>query len=169
MKRVFFLIAALSLFPGVSSATGHSKTQALTVRGAVSQDCTLATNSMTFPNIGVGYLHSKNNPPVVQPSSLSVRCTKGASVQVAMDAGLYGSKAGAQFGSRSMKSSPGKSYIGYDLCHDSACASIWTPSGYTYHSTSDVGSTLPVYGRIPAGQQNDAGSYGDTVTVTVSF
>lgn len=169
MKRTLLLAAALIVMPGPSLAAGHGKTQTLIVRGAVSQDCTLSTNPMTFPHIGVGYLHPKGNKPVVQQSSLGVRCTKGSSVQIAMDTGLYGSKAGTQFGSRSMKSSPGNSYIGYDLCHDSACASVWTPSGYTYRSPTDVGSSLPVYGRIITGQQADAGSYSDTVTVTVSF
>lgn len=169
MKRALLLAAVLGLIPGFSAAAGHSKTQPLTVRGAVSQDCTLSTNPMTFPNVGTGYLHAKSNKPVVQQSSLSVRCTKGSSVQIAMDAGLHAGKAGAQFGSRSMKSSPGNSYIGYDLCHDSACASVWTPSGFAYRSPSDSGSSLPVYGRIVTGQQVDTGSYSDTVTVTVSF
>lgn len=170
MKRAALFAAAIALLPGITAAATHSKTQSLSVRGSVSQDCTLATNAVTFPSIGVGYLHPSGNPPVLVQSSLRMRCTKGSVVQISMDAGLYGSKAGTQFGSRSMKSSPGKSYLGYDLCHDSGCSSIWSPTApFTYTSPSDAGSSLPVWGRILTGQKNDAGSYSDSVTVTVSF
>jgi spore coat protein U-like protein len=87
-----------------------------------------------------------------------------------MNAGLYGSKAGVQYGARSMKSAAGKNYLGYDLCHDSACAALWsTTAAYTYVSPGDAGSSLPIYGRIITGQQADASTYTDSVTVTVSF
>lgn len=168
MKRVLFLVAALGLLPANSDAAPHSKTQTLNVRGSVSQDCTLSMNPMAFPSVGVGYIHPAGRNVLVQ-SSLSVHCTKGSVVSIAMDSGLYGTAAGAQFGSRSMKSSPGTDYLGYDLCHDSGCASIWSPAGYIYKSPSDAGSTLPVWGRILTGQKSGQGSYSDVVTVTVSF
>lgn len=68
-----------------------------------------------------------------------------------------------------MKSSPGNDYLGYNLCHDLACANLWT-TAYNYTSPSDSGSSLPVYAEIKTGQsQVDAGSYYDTVIVTVNF
>lgn len=169
MRRAIFLAAAFALLPAATAAATHSKMQALTVRGTVSQNCTLTTYALSFPTIGVGYIHPPNRPPVLAQSSLGVRCTKGSVVQIAMNAGLYGSLAGSQFGSRSMKSSDGKSYLGYDLCHDSACTSTWSPAGYAYTSPSDAGSTLAVWGRIVTGQKANADSYTDSVTVTVSF
>jgi len=167
IASIALLVAAYaSALPG--AAATHSKTQTLTVRGAVTQNCSLTTAPLAFPSIGVGYIHQPGKTISVQ-SSLGMRCTKGAAVQIAMDAGLYGAKAGAQFGSRAMKSSSSKTYLSYDLCHDSACVSVWTPQGYTYVSPSDAGSSLPVWGRIKTGQQADLGSYSDSVTVTVSF
>lgn len=163
-------VAGIGTIPiAPSSAASNRHTQTLQVHGSVSQNCSLTTHPVTFPNIGVGYLHPSGNVPVTVQTSLGMRCTKGAVVQIAMNAGLYGSKAGTQFGSRSMKSSPGKSYLGYDLCHDSGCANVWSPLGYTYTSPTDAGSSLPVWGRIVTGQTIDAGSYSDSVTVTVSF
>lgn len=160
-------VAATSSSP--TSAATHSHTQTLTVRGSVTQNCSLTTHAVAFPNIGVGYLHPSGNKPVTVQSSLGMKCTKGAVVQISVNAGLYGSKAGTQFGSRSMKSSPGKSYLGYDLCHDSGCLTVWSPVNFTYTSPSDAGSSLPLWGRIVTGQTIDAGSYSDSVTVTVSF
>jgi spore coat protein U-like protein len=169
MKRVLLFAAAVALMPMPSAAATHSKTQTLTVRGSVTQNCLLTANPVTFPNAGIGYIHNAGNAVYAQ-SSLGMRCTKGAVAQISMNAGLYGSKAGTQFGSRSMKSTQGKNYLGYDLCHDSACANFWsTTSAYPYTSSSDAGSSLPVYGRILTGQQADAGTYTDTVVVTVSF
>ncbi len=163
----------LLLFAGAAqmtpvTAVARTQTPKLNVMGAVIQDCTLSTSPVSFPSIGVGYLHSPGKTVLAQ-SSLSVHCTKGATVQIVMNAGLYGSKAGSQFGSRSMKSSPGNSYLGYDLCHDSGCASIWSPQGYNYVSPSDAGPALALWGRIKTGQQVDTGNYSDVVTVTVSF
>ncbi|HET7813890.1 MAG TPA: spore coat U domain-containing protein [Candidatus Baltobacteraceae bacterium] len=138
------------------------------MRGSVLQNCLVSVGSVTFPNAGIGYIHNSGNVVLTQ-SSLGMRCTKGAVAQISMNTGLYGSKAGTQFGSRSMKSTQGKNYLGYDLCHDSACASVWSPAAYTYTSATDKGSSLPVWGRIKTGQQADSGTYADSVTVTVSF
>jgi spore coat protein U-like protein len=171
MKR-FSIIGILALVVGTSPCAGaaatHQHTASLQVRGSVNSNCSLTTFAINF-TVAAAYVHSKNNAAVLQQSSLGVKCTKGAVTQISMDAGLYGNKAGAQFGARSMKSNPGKSYLGYDLCHDSACASLWTPTAYSYTSPTDAGSSLPVWARIKTGQQVDAGSYSDSVTVTVNF
>jgi spore coat protein U-like protein len=61
-------------------------------------------------------------------------------------------------------------YLGYELCHDNACSSVWTAQGYNYVSPGDSGSQLPVWTRIKTGQpQARLGSYSDSVTVTISF
>jgi spore coat protein U-like protein len=169
MRRALLLAAAFALLPPAAAAAAHGKTQTLTVRGAVSQDCTLTTYALTFPSVGVGYIRPPNRNPVLAQSSLGVRCTKGSVVQIAMNSGLYGTLAGAQFGSRSMKSSDGRSYLGYELCHDAACTSTWSPAGYAYTSSSEAGSTLAVWGRIVTGQKANADAYTDSITVTVSF
>lgn len=169
--RIIPAVLAIALMPCRSdAATAHSRSATLQVRGSVSTNCSLLTNAINFTSIGIGYLHSASNPPIVKSSTLGVKCTKGAVTQILMNAGLYGSKAGTQFGTRSMKSNPGKNYLGYELCHDSNCASIWSATtGYTYTSPTDAGSSLPVWARIKTGQQADAGSYSDSVTVTINF
>ncbi|MGZ3498046.1 MAG: Csu type fimbrial protein [Vulcanimicrobiaceae bacterium] len=145
----------------------HARLAAARINGAVATDCSLSTLPISF-TIGIGYIHAPGNKVLAQ-SSLAVRCSKGASVLIGMNAGLYGSAAGSRFGTRSMKSTDG-SYLGYDLCHDSACASVWTPAGFSYTSPSDQGSSLPVWARIVTGQpQAKQGAYSDSVTVTVSF
>jgi spore coat protein U-like protein len=169
MRSAILLAAVIAVIPSLTTAATRTKTQTLTVRGSVTQNCLLTAHAVTFPNVGIGYIHNAGNSVFTQ-SSLGVRCTKGAVAQISMNAGLYGSKAGTKYGSRSMKSTQGKNYLGYELCHDSACANVWSATtAYTYTSPSDVGSSLAVWGRIVTGQQADAGTYTDSVTVTVSF
>lgn len=168
MKNVIvtLLFAALAANPGLA-ATKHSKTATLTVHAPVTAVCSLATTSFTF-TIGIGYIHSPGNT-ILRENLLNVACTKGASTQISMNTGLYGNAAGAKFGSRSMKD-PYGDFLGYDLCHDSACAAVWKPSGYTYVSPGANGSSLPVWTRIITGQpQVKQGNYSDAVTVTINF
>jgi spore coat protein U-like protein len=172
MKRIALLAALLALtltpaFGATTAVTHGKKTTTLTVKGSVSTTCLLTTSPFTF-SIGIGYIHSPGNA-VVKQNTLGVKCTKGATTQITMDTGLYGSAAGAQFGSRSMKS-PNGDFMGYELCHDSACSAVWTPQGYNYISPSDTGSSIPVWTRIKTGQsQVKQGSHTDSVTVTISF
>ena len=168
MKRIA-AVAALVLVtvaPALAVTT-HKKTATLTVKGSVASTCTLTTPAFSF-NIGVGYIHSPGNT-ILKQNTLGVKCTKNATTQITMNTGLYGSAAGSQFGSRSMKDSSGD-YLGYELCHDNACSAVWNSQGYNYVSPSDHGSSLPVWTRIKTGQaQTKQGSYSDSVTVTISF
>lgn len=65
----------------------------------------------------------------------------------------------------------GANQLGYNLYTDASRTTVW---GDGLGSTSTVSATggnvnLPVYGRIPAQQNVPANSYGDTITVTVSY
>ncbi|GEM_PF-2947212 len=165
------------------AADTRSPTARLTVDTSVTRACTLSVTPLTFPNISVadiatsqvGTSAATSGPPPSEPKiffgkgSLEISCSKGSSVTVSMNAGLYGNAAGTQFGMRSMKSQLPSAYVGYDLCRDSDCSTFWTPQGYQYVSTSDDESALPIWGRIKAPQPTPPGTYSDTITVTVSF
>jgi spore coat protein U-like protein len=62
----------------------------------------------------------------------------------------------------------------YNLFRDSGFATIWGDGTggtgtYTQHNPPNQDVMLTVYGRISALQDVSAGSYGDTVVVTVNF
>lgn len=173
MRTLLFGAALLAwIAPGsgaLANAT-HARNATVTVRGSVPASCSLATtpaSGFVF-TIGLGYIHGPGHA-VLQQGSLTVKCTNGAHTQIGMNTGLNGAKAGAQYGSRSMSDGSGD-YLGYELCHDGGCSSIWSASGYTYVSTSDAGASLPVWTRILSGQPHvKQGQYSDSVTVTISF
>lgn len=172
MRFLLFGAALLASMAPASGAAANTsgKSAALTVKGTVPASCSLATlpaGGFTF-TIGLGYIHGPGHV-ILRQGTLSVKCTNGAHTHIAMDAGLSGARAGTQYGSRSMADGNGN-YLGYELCHDSGCSSIWNAAGYTYVSTSDAGSSLPVWTRIVSGQPHvQQGQYSDSVTVTISF
>ncbi len=69
---------------------------------------------------------------------------------------------------------PGADVLNYNFFRDAAYTQIWGDGtgGTSYYSNVWPGGNvvhLTVYGRITAGQDVRAGSYGDTVVVTVVF
>jgi spore coat protein U-like protein len=163
-------IVLLTLSPalaGTAPAKHGSKSASLNVHATVATSCKFTTPAFSF-SIGMASIHAPGSA-IASQKSLNVQCTKGASTQISMDYGLNGSAAGSRFGNRSM--SYGGTFLGYDLCHDSSCSSVWTPGGYNYVSPGDAGSTLPVWTVIKTGQNqiNKLGTYTDSVTVTISF
>ena len=77
------------------------------------------------------------------------------------------------FTTRTMKSS-GNS-LNYNLYTDATYTSIWgigsggTSSVSKTNGSGGTGSTITIYGKIPAEQDVYAGSYSDSITITISF
>jgi spore coat protein U-like protein len=69
----------------------------------------------------------------------------------------------------------GSNVLRYNLYLDAACTLIWgdgtggSSAYYIADPPKNVWVDLTVYGRAPAGQDVPAGSYTDTITVTLNF
>lgn len=98
-------------------------------------------------------------------SNFSLRCTPGTSAVISMDSGQHASGA-----TRRMVNSLGN-YLEYQLYTDSSRSSVWNQSNTQSYAASTLQPrTFTVYGRVPAGQEAVlAGSYGDTITITITF
>jgi spore coat protein U-like protein len=66
---------------------------------------------------------------------------------------------------------PASALLGYNLYQDSGFSQAWGSSGAFLLSGTGTGTqaTLTVFGRIPAQQVVAAGSFSDTINVTVTF
>ncbi|MDF0544405.1 spore coat U domain-containing protein [Sphingobium sp. H39-3-25] len=130
--------------------------------------CTVSATSVAFGNV---------NP--VSPSNVDatgdirVTCT----LLLAL-AGSYtidlSSGSSASYNPRTMKN--GASTLQYNLYTNAARSQVWgNGTGGSVAVTNNfsallaVDQTTPVYGRIPAGQNVPAGTYSDTIVVTVTF
>ncbi|MDE2461452.1 MAG: spore coat protein U domain-containing protein [Gammaproteobacteria bacterium] len=105
-------------------------------------------------------------------STISVNCTKGDSYNIALNYGGTGSAA-----NRIMTDGLGDN-LNYNLYTDSAWTKVWNSScGGANNCDTGTGAgpgagnaqTYTVYGSIAAGQNVPAGSYTDTIQLTVTF
>ncbi len=102
-----------------------------------------------------------------QTSTIGMTCTGRTAWQVGLDNGLN-----ASGNVRRMRLGSTGNYVTYELYRNSARTLRW---GNTLNTDTATGTgtgnpqALSVYGRVPAPQTPAAGSYSDTVTVTITY
>jgi spore coat protein U-like protein len=164
---VALLIGGL-LTPNLSLA--GTANRPLPVSAQVNANCNFTTaNTMTFTGYDPTGANALPANPLLSSVVVDVRCTKGAVVTIGIDNGGNPGAAGA---SRAMTN--GTAFLGYDLCHDATvnCTSPWTNSGaglLSYTSLTNAPNAVTVYGRVLGGQDVPAGTYTDSVQVTINY
>lgn len=96
-------------------------------------------------------------------TSLGVTCDTETSYEISLSSGL------GAFSARTMLSGPNLLY--YNLFADPAHLTLWGDGspGTATVSGQGLGGSYTVYGRISPAQNAHVGTYGDTITVTVTF
>lgn len=97
-----------------------------------------------------------------------LRCTPGVNMTMAIDAGSH-----AASGSRNLQlGANSASRLAYSLCADAACNQPFAIGGSSLIAVSGTNSNdvkLQIYGRLTLPGQANAGTYTDTLTVTLSW
>ena len=161
------LVPTLSLAQAV-----QSKSQDMPVQAQVNVNCNFTSSpTMNFASYDPTGANALPANPLLGSVVMDVRCTKGAVVTIGLNNGGHAGAATAG-GSRAM--SNGTDFLGYDLCHDATvnCTLPWTNSGaglLSYTSSTNAPNPVTVYGRVLGGQNISAGTYTDTVQVTVNY
>jgi spore coat protein U-like protein len=165
MRKIAFGIAAAAAVAATPAVAGTA-TNTLPVEVNVINSCTIAATPMNF-----GSPTAIGTANIDRTSTVSLVCTNGAAYDVAMDPGL--NAAGSQ---RRMSDGGGTPvYIPYAIYRDTSytAAAEWTSStGNTVSGVAGASGlvSLTAYGRIPSTAPSVvAGTYRDTVTVTVTF
>jgi spore coat protein U-like protein len=156
------VIAAAICLP--APAFAGSVSTSLATNATVTANCTVSTSVLAFGNV-----NTISGSNVDGTGGLSVTCTNGTTWTAA--AGVGGGS-GASFVARKMTS--GANLLNYNLYTTNGYAVVW---GDGTGSTATLGGTgtgsaqaVTVYGRVGSGQTTvPAGSYADTVSVTVSY
>lgn len=134
--------------------------------------------SVTTPGLAFGNYDASLAGPTDIAASLTVNCTRAVldpwnvSYTLALSRGTSGS-----YAQRRMSSGPFQ--LNYNLYRDASRSQVW---GDGTSSTGVVNGSMrfnffqfsnsasyTVYGRIPAGQSVNPGSYADSVVVTITF
>ncbi len=152
---------AIAAFPAAAATT----TSSLAVDATVTANCSVSTTAVSFGSVNV--LSGTNADAT---GGLSVTCTSGTAWSASADAGAG---TGATLATRKMAS--GANLLNYALYTDSARTTVWGDAATTatvkYSGTgTGAAQANTIYGRVASGQTSvPAGSYADTVTVTVTY
>jgi spore coat protein U-like protein len=134
------------------------------VSANVIRKCTVQALALSFG--AYDPIDANRTAPLDGQSTLTVSCTKGTSVMVALDNGTN-----AQGQVRRMIS--GKEFLAYELYKDNGRSQRWGDTGDERYDAGVAPSRDPrqfvVYGRVAAGQDVAEGNFQDTVVVTVQF
>ncbi|WP_430443623.1 MAG: Csu type fimbrial protein [Pseudomonas piscis] len=175
-SRRLSLIALLALSPSLAVRADPSPVyRTFQVQAVITNGCAFGTrlsaNSYDLGLLDFGTLGSLDSPVDVSSGSgagsIVLTCTPGMTVSVAIDQGLNGS--GSQ---RYLKLASGSDRLAYQLYQDPARSRVWG-NGAQARAIANfppVTQTYPVYARLlAAARMPPAGSYHDTVTVTLAF
>ncbi len=160
MKKFVFCLALASLCAAPCFAQTDSDTMQVTAT-------VLASCDVEAPDLAFGSYNPVSTSPLDASVSVSLICTNGANYDLSVGAGLG---VGATIGARLMTS--GLNTLAYALYRDASHTQLWgvTAGSNTLTGTgSGTTQSHTIYGRVPALQTAPAGSYTDTVTVTVSY
>lgn len=165
------------MLPGLllaSLAMAGEKTATFTVSAEVVNGCVFGSSSAASAAPGTldfGTLADLSShvdaTSVSGAGSIVVTCTPGTSLTIAFDNGSNGGDSSARY-----LSNGSGTQLAYQLYQDAAHASVWGSGALAYSIASfpATAQTLPVYGRLFAsGTAPAAGTYSDTVTVTLTW
>ncbi|MEO8747725.1 MAG: spore coat U domain-containing protein [Rhodanobacter sp.] len=149
----------------VASGPGNSNFP-FTVTATVVPQCTVSASTLDFGTIGL------LTSAVPGTSTLGVQCSNGTPYKVGLDAGQNG---GGNVNARKMVLAANR--IGYQLYQDPGRTLVWGNSfGGGIGATNVVAATgtgntqnLTVYGLVPSQITPVAGTYNDTIMVTVQY
>lgn len=122
-----------------------------------------AACTVTVVNVAFGGYDVFQQQDSETTGSVNVSCDSSASYVISLSAGF------GTFAARVMMN--GSQELDYNLFTDPQRLTVWGDgtSGTTTVSATGTGGSYTVYGMIPALQNVSAGSYSDTITVTVTY
>ena len=147
-----------------SPAGAQTAASSLNVNATVTANCTVSTSALGF-----GSVNTIGGSNVDGTGGLSITCTNGTAWSAA--AGV-GAGSGASFTSRRMTA--GANVLNYNLYTSAARTTVWgdgtASTGLLSGTGTGAAQSVTVYGRVSSGQTGvPAGSYADTVSVTVTY
>ena len=150
------------LFPNFRPGTSANAILPITIE--IVQSCLVSASDLNF-----GAYPSNSPTPARGQTNIELICGAGVTVEVSLDGGTA---PGPKTTRRKLSQDAGSDRLDYDLYQDPGRTIHWGDrSGVDTLELLSTGApqTVPVYGEIPAGQRARAGTYSDTITVTLTY
>lgn len=151
------LLTAAAFFAALAhSAHAAQATGTLQVQATVLNTCSVTTTPVVFSNVGL--------TAATATGGIVVNCTNGDSISIALDGGGSGN-----ISARSLAHATLSESFTYQLYSNAGRTTVWG-DGVTGTALTSSGpsQTLVVYGQT-TGTPAAAGSYSDSVQVTVTY
>lgn len=132
-------------------------------RSAFAANCSISTTGLAF-----GTYNVFSPTPLDSTATITYSCNGNADITISLDKG-----GASTFATRRVLK--GAEQLLYNLYPSAAYGTIWgdgTSSTFLYSRNNvpnNSAQTLTIFGRMPAGQDVTAGSYSNTVTVTINY
>ena len=145
--------------PPGSCSTSIASAFPFTATASVVSQCAVTASTLDFGTVGLLLGNTDIN------STLNVQCANGVAYQVGLNNGLNAT------GTTRRMTGPG-GLISYELYRNNTRTQRW---GNTINTDTVIGTgngnsqSLTVYGRVPSQTTPSAGTYNDTITVTVTY
>ncbi|MDH4232537.1 MAG: spore coat U domain-containing protein [Nitrospirota bacterium] len=155
MKKLFLASMATTLLAMAGAAFAGTDTNSIQVLANVPPVCRITT-AATDVDFGT-YDPTLDADDTDGTSSVSFRCVKGTTYWTYI--------------ARANTMTAGTESLTYELYTDAARTTVWDASktGVGNSSASNAVQTIDIYGKIPKLQDVGAGSYSESVTVTVEY
>ena len=152
------------------SATSYAGTASsnMAVQTTVAMACTISAGALTFTSYD-----PTSSADSDATAAISSTCTAGGAAKITMSEGaapITGSTTAVP--KRAMKTAgETPQTLAYHLYRDTDRTTVWGNTADTGEGVTGTGSavTTTVYGRIPKSQVVGAGTFADTVAVTVAY
>jgi spore coat protein U-like protein len=164
---------ALASLGVIADAGAGTTTGNLSVTATVTNNCSIdSTTALAFGS----YDPAITNRPAgadLQSSAgvIALTCTSGATTAITIDQGLTALAGSTDILPVRQMSDGATHLLGYSIYQTGAFSTVWGNTSGTAVAYSGTGAStnVSVYGVVPKGQNVPAGSYSDTVIVTVTF
>jgi spore coat protein U-like protein len=165
MSRMWGIGALLLVWVAVPVVpTAQSRTANLTVSASVVANCIVTAQEVAFG--AYDPIGANRTTPLDAVGSVTLTCTRGTSARVTLSLGRNPTGA-------TRRMANGSAFLAYELFADAGRANSWTRTAFNPFGSGLAPSnrpfTMPVYGRVPAGQNVPLGAYTDEVLVVVTF
>jgi spore coat protein U-like protein len=155
---------------GTASFAG-SDAQTLAIGASVSDSCTIATSAIDFGD----YVGDGTSGKVHGTGGVTATCTLGGAAVITMSQGSNAVTtpiASTDASPKRQMAGSSSGYLLYDLYSGGEETTVWgntTDTGLAFTATAGVNPQQTVYGTVNPSQTVVAGTYSDTVTVTITY
>ena len=170
LKIAISAATALGIVAVSMPAYAGTGTSNMTVSSSINTACSISTTNISFGAYDAVVANASS--ALTAAGGLSSTCTVGAGGYIKISQGLNASSdsSDADPDRRMVHATDGTKFLNYEVFSDSDRSVEWeNATGVTYTGTGSA-QALVVYGSVTAAQASAiAGSYSDTLTVTINY